>query len=766
MAVTSWRYPGTTASVSPGDVAWTNPGNITLDDGSITDSAVGSGTTTEILKATNFGFVSGDFPAGFTLTGIEIEVDRYQAYFGTVEARDHTVQLYDASGTLTGSNVADTSTNWPTSATAKAYGGAGNMLGTSLTTSDFQDADFGVAFRAQGTAGSSGSAVAVDYIRVRAHLDPPPSGYSIVGIGTVAETTATGGNLTLAEPAGVQEGDLLVAVISYRSNASFANTGSIWTKQEEENSGNTTANSTGSIGSGVAFWGIRGSSAPDLTFERTGGNVARGCIIAYRPDDAGDTFEIDTSTSLTLAAASTSFTMSGFTPAQDATLLVWCGFGARNTTLSAFDAATDPTTASGTTTDTTTDPYFDTWLRRVTSGTATGADCTIAIADAVQETATATGNFTYTAGSSARHAGAVLAFRLVPISSGTEYPQTVNIVAAGSVGVVRSTGKVAALAASGAVSMARVASKTAAVASAVAVTAGKAVSRTLAAAASGAVAVGKSVGLVRAVSATTAVTAEAIRVFLVAISIAASTSASLSRAVAKTLTPAATATVTAARAVSATLGVTVAAAVTASAIRVFLVSVSIAASSAVTLTRSSGKNLALAGASAVALGRAVARTVAIGASSALSVATAATLGVVVTIAASTAVSVTRAAGKALAAAVASSASLARSTSLSLALAASGAVSVAKGIAKGIAVAASGLLSLLAEFIGLPVAPSRINQAFSGAVPGADAFSAAVPSADAFAAAVPARDAFTAPVPANDSFRAAVPAMDEFRAVAA
>ena len=413
MAVTSWRFPGTYSTNSPGDAAWTNPGNITLDDGSITDSAVGSGTTTEILKATNFGFVSGDFPAGFTLTGIEIEVDRYQAKFGTVEARDHTVQLYDASGTLTGSNVADTSTNWPTSATAKAYGGAGNMLGTSLTTSDLQDADFGVAFRAQGTAGSGGSAVAVDYIRVRAHLDPPPSGYSIVGIGTVAETTVSGGNLTLAEPAGVQEGDLLVAVISYRSNASFANTGSIWTKQEEENSGNTTANSTGSIGSGVAFWGIRGSSAPDLTFERTGGNVARGCIIAYRPDDAGDTFEIDTSTSLTLAAASTSFTMSGFTPAQDATLLVWCGFGARNTTLSAFDAATDPTTASGTTTDTTTNPYYDTWLRRVTSGTSTGADCTIAIADAVQETATATGNFTYTAGSSARHAGAVLAFRLV-----------------------------------------------------------------------------------------------------------------------------------------------------------------------------------------------------------------------------------------------------------------------------------------------------------------------------------------------------------------
>ena len=136
MAVTAWKLPGTAASVaSSGDLPWANVDNIKVDDG--TNANVNpyiSGTqTSEILKATNFGFVSGDFPAGFTLTGIEIEVDRYQTAFDTMRLRDHTVQLYDASGTLTGSNVADTGTNIPTSATVKTYGGAGNMLGTSLT---------------------------------------------------------------------------------------------------------------------------------------------------------------------------------------------------------------------------------------------------------------------------------------------------------------------------------------------------------------------------------------------------------------------------------------------------------------------------------------------------------------------------------------------------------------------------------------------------------------------------------------------------------
>lgn len=71
MAVTTWRYPGTTASVSPGDEVWSSPGNIVSDNASYASStAVGGGGTTETLKATNFGFVSGDFPAGWTITGV------------------------------------------------------------------------------------------------------------------------------------------------------------------------------------------------------------------------------------------------------------------------------------------------------------------------------------------------------------------------------------------------------------------------------------------------------------------------------------------------------------------------------------------------------------------------------------------------------------------------------------------------------------------------------------------------------------------------
>ena len=742
MAVTSWRYPGTYSTNSPGDAAWANPENTGADDGNPAATSLNATQLTETLKVTNFGFVSGDFPAGYTLTGIEIEVDRLQIKGGTCEARDYLVRLYDASGALTGSDVADTATNWPNgSYGTKTYGGAGNMLGTSLTASDLQDADFGVAFRAQATSGTSSTTIGVDYIRVRAHLDPPPSGYSIVGIGTVAETTATGGNLTLTEPSGVQEGDLLVAVISYRSNASFANTGSIWTKQEEENSGNTTANSTGSIGSGVAFWGIRGASAPDLVFERTGGNVARGCIIAYRPDDAGDTFEIDTSTSLTLAAASTSFTMSGFTPAQDATLLVWCGFGARNTTLSAFDAATDPTTASGTTTDTTTDPYFDTWLRRVTSGTATGADCTIAIADAVQETATATGNFTYTAGSSARHAGAVLAFRLVPISTGVEGTLAVTLDAA----TISATGEIAI---AGNVSASLAVATLAAtgdldISGSLGVTLGDA---TLAASGSGAME-----PIEGALSAT-----------LAAASLSATGALRITGAGAATLENAALAA-TGGLAISATLSASFADA-TLSAEGALAISADLAATLGEATISATGA-VAIAAALAVTLDAATLDAAGGLVSGPITGALAVDLSDAILLA-SGAVAISGELSASLGAA---------SLSASAALAIRGEVSASLADASlasysALAISASLGVTLadttLAGTGALVVPPSRINQAFAAAVPGADTFSAAVPVADAFAAAVPARDAFTAPVPANDSFRAAVPAMDEFRAVAA
>jgi len=231
--------------------------------------------------------------------------------------------------------------------------------------------------------------------------------WTYVGISSVA--SAASDNITLTEPAGVQQGDLCVAIISYRSNAAFTKPSADWTDVTSQNTGNTTANGTGSIGSGLMSYYIRGSSAPSLVFTRTAGNVALGRIVAYRGQATSGL--LVTSTSTTLAAAATAVSVAGVTTSNARDLIVFGACGARNGSFSNFDAATNPTTTSGTASNETGNPAEGDWQERADSGTTTGADCTLAIADALRATAGVSGNLTVTASSSARHVVVAAVFK-------------------------------------------------------------------------------------------------------------------------------------------------------------------------------------------------------------------------------------------------------------------------------------------------------------------------------------------------------------------
>jgi len=224
-------------------------------------------------------------------------------------------------------------------------------------------------------------------------------------LGATAEVAS--GNLTLTEPAGVQVGDLLIACISYRSNAAFTRP-SGWNDATSQNTGNTTANNTTSIGSGFMAYIVRGTSAPNLTFARTGGDVALGRIISYRGGAPGVSLTATGST--TMGATGTAISVAGVTTITPRDLIVVAACGARANTFSAF-AATNPATSSGTNSAQTADPLEGTWQERSDNSTTTGADCTLAIADAVRSTAGATGNITATASASARHVVLIAAFR-------------------------------------------------------------------------------------------------------------------------------------------------------------------------------------------------------------------------------------------------------------------------------------------------------------------------------------------------------------------
>ena len=167
---------------------------------------------------------------------------------------------------------------------------------------------------------------------------------------------------------------------------------------------------------GLMAYIVRGASAPDLTFTRTGGDVALGRIVAYRGNHA--TTPLDTGSANTLATASATATTGTITTAEAEELIVaFCSPG-DNLTGSAF-AATDPATASGAT-NTTTAPTNGTWIERADSGTVTGADGACIIADAVRATAGATGTIQATISASARHVMAVGAFRLAAVTEATQ----------------------------------------------------------------------------------------------------------------------------------------------------------------------------------------------------------------------------------------------------------------------------------------------------------------------------------------------------------
>jgi hypothetical protein len=248
-------------------------------------------------------------------------------------------------------------------------------------------------------------------------------------IGAVAETTVSGGNLTLAEHASAADGMLQVAFIAYRSNAAFSPpAGEGWTIcGTQQSSGDTDA--TQGIASAVMYWRKRAGAGTRI-FTRTLGDVAQGVILSY-PVDAGFDPVLDVASAATLAVGGATVTTPSLTTAVAAELIVaGCSVGdAFN--VSAFDAATDPATASGTT-NTTSAPTAGTWFERVDTSTTTGADSGIAVADAVRATAGATGTIQCTSATTGRSAMIAAAFKMVatPITGTSALSQGGHAVAA------------------------------------------------------------------------------------------------------------------------------------------------------------------------------------------------------------------------------------------------------------------------------------------------------------------------------------------------
>ena len=161
------EYCGTAADdATVGTVAWTNPtdaqGNTpaTSADASIPQSSI-----SHYLKCTNFGF---SVPSAATITGITVTA--YQSTGGTNQPCDSTIKLVQA-GTISGNNLAD-SNNWSAAGAEKSWGGATELWGLSLSSSDIENSGFGVAISATWPVAGTG-VFEIFYVKITVHYTVP-----------------------------------------------------------------------------------------------------------------------------------------------------------------------------------------------------------------------------------------------------------------------------------------------------------------------------------------------------------------------------------------------------------------------------------------------------------------------------------------------------------------------------------------------------------------------------------------------------------------
>ncbi|THU41298.1 T9SS type A sorting domain-containing protein [Niastella caeni] len=198
--------PGTATSTSfaGSDYSFNNPSNISVDDNSrSTASSIISllSGQTEYLQATNFGF---SIPVGSTICGIEVNVVKSatNVVLNLTSVTDYNVRIIK-NGTVSGTNLADGSTLWPSSDTYTSYGNDNELWGTTWSQADINSSDFGISFSAEinGLVGLLPSA-RIDYISMTVYyLDPSVlSGSGEARNSTVRTSKATDNTLIKCYP--------------------------------------------------------------------------------------------------------------------------------------------------------------------------------------------------------------------------------------------------------------------------------------------------------------------------------------------------------------------------------------------------------------------------------------------------------------------------------------------------------------------------------------------------------------------------------------
>lgn len=176
-----------------GGTAWTNPGNVFVQDGVAASCAITvAAFNTQYIKATHFGFA---IPLNATITGIAVIAVVKGS--NSVDLTDNSVRLYRA-GVLTGIDHANGNT-WSTIFANQNYGSSVDLWGAAWTPADINDPNFGVAYAAQNN-GSITRSVFVDFISVQVFFSTPAASSLPLGWTNGASSLGEGSALAGAFP--------------------------------------------------------------------------------------------------------------------------------------------------------------------------------------------------------------------------------------------------------------------------------------------------------------------------------------------------------------------------------------------------------------------------------------------------------------------------------------------------------------------------------------------------------------------------------------
>ncbi|MEK7668965.1 MAG: hypothetical protein AAB350_00015 [Patescibacteria group bacterium] len=160
---------GTSCNNADGD--WANPTFAASSNNSYTDFGGNFFDANEIsdeLQVSNLGLA---LPAGSTIDGITVEIEKYAG--GGDLAVDYDVRLTKTAGVQIGTNKTDTATNWATADPNSyvSYGGATDKWGTTWTEAEVETTGFGLVFCGKSNNDANVN-LYIDHIQITVYYTP------------------------------------------------------------------------------------------------------------------------------------------------------------------------------------------------------------------------------------------------------------------------------------------------------------------------------------------------------------------------------------------------------------------------------------------------------------------------------------------------------------------------------------------------------------------------------------------------------------------